>query len=186
MTTLRYRDATAADVPAIVGLVTRAYRGEASRAGWTTEADLLDGNRIVPEVLLADIARPQSRILLAEAGDTLVGCAHVAAEGGAGYFGMFAVDPGLQRAGVGRAILAEAERVVREDWRLALLRMTVIDLRTELIAWYERRGYRTTGETRPFPATDPRFGLPRRDDLRFAVLEKDLLPAPAATEHDPP
>ena len=177
MTTPRYRDATVADVPAIVGLVTRAYRGEASRAGWTTEADLLDGNRIVPEVLLADIARPRSRILLAEsevAGDGLLGCAHVAAEGGAGYFGMFAVHPELQRAGIGRAILAEAERIVREDWRLPRLCMTVIDLRTELIAWYQRRGYRLTGETRPFPATDPRFGLPRRDDLRFAVLEKVL------------
>ena len=178
MTTLRYRDATTADVPTIVGLVTRAYRGEASRAGWTTEADLLDGNRIVPEVLLADLARPRSRILLAAAADGLLGCAHVAAEGDAGYFGMFAVDPRLQRAGIGRAILAEAERVVREDWGLATMRMTVIDLRTELIAWYERRGYRSTGETRPFPATDPRFGLPRRDDLRFAVLEKSLMEQP--------
>lgn len=178
MTTLRFRDATADDVPAIVRLVTSAYRGEASRAGWTTEADLLDGNRIVPEVLLADIARPRSRILLAEAQaaacDGLLGCAHVAAADDTGYFGMFAVQPRLQRAGAGRAILAEAERVVREDWQLPRMCMTVIDLRSELIAWYERRGYRLTGETRPFPATDARFGLPRRDDLRFAVLEKDL------------
>jgi ribosomal protein S18 acetylase RimI-like enzyme len=87
---------------------------------------------------------------------------------------MFAVQPGLQRGGIGKAVLAEAERLVREEWRLPLMRMTVIDLREELIAWYERRGYRSTGETLPFPATDPRFGLPKRDDLRFAVLEKDL------------
>ncbi|KGM56905.1 GCN5 family acetyltransferase [Lysobacter arseniciresistens ZS79] len=169
-----FRAATTADVPDLVTLVTSAYRGEASRAGWTTEADLLDGNRIVPEVLLADIARPRSRILLAGDGNALLGCAHVAEEDGAGYFGMFAVRPELQRGGLGRAILAEAERIAREDWRLPLMRMTVIDLRTELIAWYERRGYHRTGQTRPFPATDPRFGLPLRNDLRFAVLEKEL------------
>ena len=174
MSDLTFRNATTADVPLLVELVTSAYRGESSRSGWTTEADLLEGNRIVPEVLLADIARPRSRILLAERDGTLLGCAHVAEEDGAGYFGMFAVRPGLQGGGMGRAILAEAERVAGKDWALPLMRMTVIDLRVELIEWYERRGYRRTGQTRPFPATDPRFGLPLRDDLRFAVLEKEL------------
>ena len=174
MSDLTFLNATTADVPLLVELVTSAYRGESSRSGWTTEADLLEGNRIVPEVLLADIARPRSRILLAERDGTLLGCAHVAEEDGAGYFGMFAVRPGLQGGGMGRAILAEAERVAGEDWALPLMRMTVIDLRVELIEWYERRGYRRTGQTRPFPATDPRFGLPLRDDLRFAVLEKEL------------
>ncbi|MGH8075012.1 MAG: GNAT family N-acetyltransferase [Lysobacter sp.] len=169
-----FRDATQADVPALVELVTSAYRGEASRVGWTTEADLLDGNRIVPEVLLADIARARSRIVLAERDGALLGCAHVAEEDGAGYFGMFAVRPELQGSGLGRTILAEAERVAAVDWQLALMRMTVIDLRTELIDWYLRRGYQRTGQTKPFPATDPRFGLPLRDDLRFAVLEKEL------------
>lgn len=184
MSELRFRDATAADIPALVALVTSAYRGEDSRAGWTTEADLLEGNRIVPEVLLGDIARARSRILLAERDGGLLGCAHVAEEDGRGYFGMFAVSPRSQRAGLGAAILAEAERVARVDWRLPLMRMTVIDLRTELIAWYQRRGYRRTGEIRPFPATDPRFGVPLRDDLRFEVLEKSLAGAmgPAASE----
>ena len=169
-----FRDATRADVPALVTLVTSAYRGEASRVGWTTEADLLDGNRIVPEVLLADIARPRSRIVLAERDGALLGCAHVAEEDDAGYFGMFAVRPELQGSGLGRSILAEAERIAAMDWQLPLMRMTVIDLRTELIDWYVRRGYRRTGQTKPFPATDSRFGLPLRDDLRFEVLEKDL------------
>lgn len=187
MTGLQFRDASPADVPAIVALVTSAYRGEASRAGWTTEADLLDGARIDPELLRAEIERPRSRVLLAErgphagvaAGDAaaaprLVACAHVADEDGAGYFGMFAVRPGLQRAGIGHRVLAEAERIVREEWRLPSMRMSVIDLRDELIAWYQRRGYRRTGVYRPFPYGDPRFGIPRRDDLRFEILEKPL------------
>lgn len=172
MTTLHYRDATVADVPAIVGLVTSAYRGEASRAGWTTEADLLDGERIDPGVLRADLERPHSRVLLAERHGAPIACAHVAAEDGAGYFGMFAVRPDAQGAGIGNALLQEAERVVRDDWALPAMRMTVIDLRDELIAWYERRGYRRTGIRKPFPYGDARFGIPRRDDLRFEVLEK--------------
>jgi len=174
MPDLAFSSATLDDVDALVALVTSAYRGDASRAGWTTEADLLDGNRIDPGVLRADIERPRSQVLLARRGGELLACAHVAVEDGAGYFGMFAVRPGLQRGGIGKAVLAEAERIVREDWRLPLMRMTVIDLREELIAWYERRGYRRTGIKKPFPAVDPRFGIPKRGDLRFEVLEKAL------------
>lgn len=171
---LRFRAATPADIPALVPLVTSAYRGESSRQGWTTEADILEGNRIAPEVLLGDIERPRSRVLVAERNDAMLACAHVCDEAGVGYFGMFAVRPDLQNAGIGRRVLAEAERIARDDWSLPLMRMTVIDLREELIAWYERRGYRRTGIKKPFPATDARFGLPLRHDLRFEVLEKTL------------
>ena len=177
MTALHYRDATVADIPALVQLVTSAYRGDASRAGWTTEADLLDGDRIDPGVLRADIERPRSRVLVAERDGVVVACAHVAVEGDAGYFGMFAVRPELQGSGTGHALLAEAERVVRDEWALPAMRMTVIDLRDELIAWYERRGYRRTGIRKPFPYGDTRFGVPRRDDLRFEVLEKTFVEA---------
>lgn len=169
---LHFRAATEADIPALVALVTSAYRGEASRAGWTTEADLLDGQRIDPDVLRTDLQRPRSRVLVAERAGQMLACAHVADEGGTGYFGMFAVHPGLQGGGVGGRVLAEAERVVREDFALPLMRMTVIDVRDELIAWYERRGYRRTGIFKPFPYGDERFGIPKRADLRFEVLEK--------------
>ena len=174
MDDILFRDAVEADIPALVPLVTSAYRGDASRAGWTTEADLLDGNRIDPDVLRGDIVRLGSRVLLAERAGILLGCAHVSVEDGAGYFGMFSIRPDLQGAGLGKLLLAEAERVVREEWKLPAMRMTVIDVREELIAFYERRGYRRTGIKKPFPATDPRFGIPRRDDLRFEVLEKPL------------
>ena len=173
-----FRPATVDDIPALVALVTSAYRGEASRAGWTTEADLLDGARIDPEVLREDIVRARSLVLMATDASGPTACAHVADDGGAGYFGMFAVRPGLQRAGLGARLLAECERVAREEWRLPAMRMTVIDLRDELIAWYQRRGYRRTGVFKPFPYGDERFGIPLRDDLRFELLEKRLEPAP--------
>ena len=174
MTDLHFRAARLADLDAIVDLVTSAYRGDASRAGWTTEADFLDGNRIDAEVLRADIARPRSRVLLAERDGQLLACAHVSEDDGAGYFGMFSVVPGLQGGGIGKQVLAECERIAREDWRLPAMRMTVIDIRDELIAFYERRGYRRTGIKKPFPYGDPRYGIPTRDDLRFEVLEKEL------------
>lgn len=169
-----FRAALPADVDAIVALVESAYRGHTSRAGWTTEADLLDGRRTNAEDVLANIRRPLSQVLLAFRGDQLVACAHVAVEGGAGYFGMFSVAPTLQRSGLGKAMMAEAERIAREDYGMALMRMTVIDVRDELIAWYERRGYHRTGVTKPFPYGDERFGIPLRPDLRFEVLEKAL------------
>jgi len=174
MSELTFRAAAPGDADAIVALVESAYRGDASRAGWTTEADFLDGRRTGPDDVIAQIERPRSRILLAEEDGELLACAHVAVEDGAGYFGMFSVRPGLQNAGIGKAVLAEAERIAREDWSLPAMRMTVIDIRDELIAWYERRGYRRTGILKPFPYGDARFGIPKRDDLRFEVLEKAL------------
>lgn len=174
MTELRFRNATVRDVDAIVELVESAYRGEPSRAGWTTEADLLDGRRTGPDDVRACIERPDSVILLASDAQTreLLACAHVSKEGAGGYFGMFSVRPTLQGAGIGKQLLARAERLVFNHWRLPALRMSVIDLRDELIAFYERRGYRRTGIRKPFPYGDERFGRPRRDDLRFEVLEK--------------
>lgn len=171
---LSFRSATVADVPALVALVTAAYRGQTSRKGWTTEADFLDGERIDPELLRADIERPRSRVLIAERNGRVVACVHIADEGGVGYLGMFSVLPELQGAGIGKRLMAEAERVAREEWGLPVMRMAVIDLRAELIAFYERRGYRRTGIKKPFPYGDPRYGLPKRDDLRFEILEKTL------------
>lgn len=171
---LTYRHATPADIPMLVDLVTSAYRGDASRAGWTTEADLLDGLRIDAERIAADIERPQSVILLGESDGDVVACAHVAVEDGAGYFGMFSVRPNLQGHGIGKLMLTEAERIARDELEQSAMRMTVIDVRDELIDYYARRGYQRTGIHKPFPYGDDRFGIPKRPDLRFEVLEKSL------------
>lgn len=171
---LEFRHARAGDIPAVVALVTSAYRGDASRAGWTTEADLLDGARIDAQRVSDDIAREQSLILLGEADGRLLACAHVAVEDGTGYFGMFSVRPDSQGHGIGKRMLDEAERIAREELGVPSMRMTVIDVRDELIDYYARRGYRRTGIHKPFPYGDERFGTPLRDDLRFEVLEKAL------------
>lgn len=173
---ITYRLATPADIDALILLVTSAYRGDASRAGWTTEADILDGQRVDAEGLLGDLQRPRSVILLAEQAGQIVGCCHLADEDGNGYLGMFAIAPTLQGSGLGKQLMARGEAMVQELWGLQSMQMTVIDCRAELIAFYERRGYRRTGITKPFPYGDARFGLPKRDDLRFEILEKHLEP----------
>ncbi|MFR9675666.1 GNAT family N-acetyltransferase [Streptomyces sp. TR02-1] len=173
-TDLDFRSAGEADVPALVALVESAYRGDSSRDGWTTEADLLDGQRTDPAGVAAVVADPHGRMLVAEHGGEVVACCQVERREGHAYFGMFAVRPGLQGAGLGRRVLAEAERVARDEWELPEMRMTVIVQREDLIAWYARRGYTRTGELSPFPYGDERFGVPRRDDLAFELLVKQL------------
>lgn len=177
-TSLQFRAATAADVEAVVALTHSAYRGDASRVGWTTEADLLDGQRTDAGEVAGLLARTGSLVVLAEApghaADALLACCHLERQGENAYFGMFSVRPAAQGNGTGRALLAEAERIAREEWHCRVLRMTVIDVRAELIAWYERRGFHRTGEYRAFPYGDPRFGIPKRDDLRFEWLTKAL------------
>jgi ribosomal protein S18 acetylase RimI-like enzyme len=172
---LTFRSAGLYDVPALDSLVQSAYRGEASREGWTTEADLLGGQRTDPEALMLIIEGDDSRMVIADDDGVVVGCCQLERrEGGAAYLGMLAVWPSLQARGIGRAVVAEGERVARSEWAAERVQLSVIRQRTELIAWYERLGYERSGETRPFPYGDERFGLPKVDGLEFVVLEKRL------------
>lgn len=170
MLTLRLARAT--DVPALVALVNSAYRGDSSRAGWTTEADLLGGQRIDAQRLAATIAAPNNVVLLHEAHAEPIACVHLERTGTDCYLGMLTIQPMIQGAGLGRRLLEAAERWAVTQWDVQSIYMTVIVQRPELIAWYERRGYARTGEFQPFPYDDVRFGLPRRSDLKFEVLRK--------------
>lgn len=171
---IHFRAATALDADAVCALVNSAYRGQTSRRGWTTEADFLDGQRIDPEMFDELLREPGTRVELAFAAQgTLVGCVELRREGdGACYLGMLTVDPRRQRGGLGHRLLERCENLARE-WGCRRMRMRVIEGRTELIAYYERRGYGVTGEREPFPQGDPRFGIPKQQ-LSFVVLTKEL------------
>lgn len=170
MKSIRY--ASQQDVPAIVSLVQAAYRGDASRIGWTTEADLIDGQRTDAREVSDLIRQLNNYILVYEQQGQLLASVHLQDKGSHAYLGMFAVRPQAQGQGVGKMLLAEAERQVFEIWQRPFLQMTVISLRQDLIAWYLRRGYQLTDEFLPFPYGEPRFGLPKRDDLQLQVLRK--------------
>jgi ribosomal protein S18 acetylase RimI-like enzyme len=161
------------DAPALKALLEAAYRGDTARVGWNHEADILDDERIAYgelEAMLADPADPAVTILTARDDGALIGCVAVTRKSDAlAYLGMLCVAPRLQSGGLGRRLLDAAEDHARAQG-IAAIEMTVIDSRLALIAWYERRGYQRTTETRPFP-------VPRDPPITFAVLEKPLGPA---------
>ena len=169
---MKLATATPADAPRLTQFVNAAYRGDTARQGWTTEADLLDGQRIDEEGMQDMLARPGAAILLCqnEAGE-LLGSFHAQAKGEVLYLSMLAVNPTGQAQGVGKFLLQAAEDYGRQHG-CTISKMTVISVRSELIAYYERRGYHRTGATEPFP-TDPRFGIPKQP-LVLLVLEKAL------------
>ena len=187
---LALRPARRDEAAALSALVNSAYRGDSSRAGWTTEADLLGGQRTDPQSLQEFIVAGEAagdRVLLVHDGapkgappgapgsaTAIDACVQLERHGDEAYLGMFTVRPTLQGSGLGRRLLAGAEQDARRRWGVGAVHMTVIAQRHELIAWYERRGYRATGETAPFPYGDARFGEPRRPDLHFVVLRKAL------------
>lgn len=159
-----FRYATTADTPRLVVLIERAYRGAEAGDNWTSEAHLLRGPRTSHEEIAGIIARNDSRFLIAETNGKIVGCcllqglslepAAEPARINAAYFGMFAIDPTTHGTGLGKIVIAEAERRVQQLWNANQMVMTVINVRTALIAWYERRGYHLTGATIPFPFTE--------------------------------
>ncbi|KAK0752760.1 acetyltransferase [Schizothecium vesticola] len=179
--------AGSSDAARLQPLVQSAYRGDSSRRGWTSEADLLDGERITTAGILEKMTAPGSAVLMAflppadtdtnEDGDLLACCEIVRLPPPArrAYFGMFAVDPERQAGGYGRQVLTAAETFARREWGAEVMEMSVIWTRKELISWYERRGYRVTGERREFPYEDLEPGVGKVGDLHFEVLEKGLV-----------
>jgi ribosomal protein S18 acetylase RimI-like enzyme len=164
-----FRAATAADAPALTDLINRAYRSEASQAGWTTEGHLLEGPRIDEATLLELLAATPAVLLQAELAGCLAGCVYLEPQGNALYLSMLAVAPEAQATGLGRQLLAQAEAHARQAG-CRIIKMSVLAQRTELLAWYERQGYHRTGASEPFPATT-RFGRPRQP-LTLLALEK--------------
>lgn len=165
------------EIEAVAAFVNRAYRGETARAGWASEADVIGGQRTDPATLRADLAATPGAVLLTcrdTADGPLTGCVWLEPAGAeAWYLGMLTVDPQLQAHGLGRDLLAAAEAYAAERGARRI-RITVIQIRESLIAWYRRRGYALTGATEPFPYGDERFGVPNRDDLHFVVMERAL------------
>lgn len=172
---IEFTQADDSHIEDLVDLVNSAYRGDSSKEGWTTEADLLDGQRVDADGLRALINKEDSVILIAEDDDNgdLLGCVHLEKQASKCYLGMLTVDPTLQSQGIGKMLLGESEALA-QFWDCTNIFMTVISVRTELIAWYEKHGYRKTGEKKPFPYGDERFGIPKVQGLEFIILEKKI------------
>ena len=149
-----FRKADLNDVKILFTLLNSAYRGDSAREGWTYESDLVGGLRTTPEALREIIGKKNESFLLALSENKILGCAHIIDEGEELYFGMIAVKPNLQNQKIGSKILEEIDRIAIEDKKSAV-RLVVIHPRKELIAYYERKGFRLTGQSEPFPTEYP-------------------------------
>ncbi|KAI0173464.1 putative acetyltransferase [Hypoxylon sp. FL1284] len=175
---LQFRVATPDDAVPIQALVQSAYRGESSRQGWTTEADILTDNRIGVDDLIAKIAAPDLEILfITDSAGALVACCELSRRDDLAHLGLFAVDPRRQNGGVGRYVLAYAEDYCHRAWAARAMEIGVTWTRAELLEWYKRRGFRRSGQTKPFPYEDMASHEALRDDLYFVIMEKDLATA---------
>jgi ribosomal protein S18 acetylase RimI-like enzyme len=165
---LTIRRAAFPDLPHLHPVIERAYRGDAARGGWTHEADIIEGTRTDLATLEAIVTSDKDRLLVAGQDGAIVGCVQVTDKGqGIAYLGLLCIDPALQAAGLGRRLIDAAEQTARTTFAATTMEMTVIDVRTELIAYYERRGYRLTGERRTFP-------IPLDPPLSMVVLAKEF------------
>ncbi len=166
------KPAVATDAKALSELINSAYRGDSSRAGWTTEADLLDGSRTDPELVRHVIDTENTTLLKLEENDEIQGCVELRKEDDRMYLGMLTVRPDLQGMGIGKMLMDAAEKHARSSG-CKMMYMTVLVPRKELIAWYVRQGYTDTGKRKPFAFNDPRFGKPKQS-LEFTILTKPL------------
>jgi len=163
------------DIQELHQLINSAYRGESSKIGWTTEADLLDGQRVDPTMLLEMIQTPDTQLLILKDQEYIQACVYLKkADSHSAYLGLLTVNPNIQNKGLGRILLEYSERWIPYTWKLPNIIMNVISTRSELIAWYERRGYAQTGKTSEFPMNDPKFGIPRTEKIIFTELSKTL------------
>ncbi|MFN0111418.1 MAG: GNAT family N-acetyltransferase [Blastocatellia bacterium] len=172
-TQITFRKAAVEEANFIARLVNSAYRGDSSKAGWTSEADLLDGQRTDQQEIQSLIQDDRSMILLCQQGDEVIGSVLLQQKDDTAYLGMFVVRPDLQGNGIGKRFIQIAESTAQQEWGSRKIIMSVITLRPELIAFYQRRGYRRTGEALPFP-DDPAAGIPLVPGLQFEMLEKEL------------
>ena len=167
---ISFRYADTDDVDALHSLIERAYRGEEALKSWTSEASLLNAPRTSPKELREMVSSDNQRFVVAELDDRLVGCALIERRGADGYFGMLTIDPRMQTAGLGSKLLARIEADVRDLWRCTAMTLRMVNLRSEMIAWYERRGYALTGHRDPFPFDlHPAAG---RSDFDFVEMRK--------------
>lgn len=165
--------ATLEDVTALNNLINSAYRGESSKKGWTTEANILEGKRTTKDELIEIIQDQKNTILKYLENNKIIGCVLLIKKEDELYLGMLTVSPELQNSGIGKKIMQQAE-VFASDLGLSKIVMTVISVRVELISWYKRNGFVDTGVREAFPLSEV-FNQTGSEPLEFMVLEKRIL-----------
>ena len=170
---LSFRTAESSDISTIIELVNSAYRGESGKVGWTTEADLLDGQRTDATEITRLLNADDSMILLCQKNGDIIASVHLEKHEEGAYLGMLSVNPAVQNQGIGKRLMAEAERIAKAQWAAEKMVMMVITLRNDIISFYQRYGYVRTGRTEPVPTAE-NYGIQKVQGLVLEYLEKPL------------
>jgi len=170
---MRIEIANEVDIPELVSIMDKSYRGEASKQGWTSEADLFIGTKRTDESTVKELMQRPGAVFLkcVNEEELIIACVLLNKKNNRIYLGMFSVLPEAQGKGIGKKLLEASENYAKEKQCISIF-MTVISIRHELISWYEKYGYGNTGRVLPFPQDD-RFGIPKQP-LEMLVLEKML------------
>jgi acyl-CoA-binding protein/ribosomal protein S18 acetylase RimI-like enzyme len=185
MINIHITTATLTDIPALLQLLNSAYRGESSKQGWTTEANLIAGEQRTDAATLQQVIEQTGSIILKAQNEQneIIGCVNLQQQGEKLYLGMLSVSPALQGAGIGKQLLHAAE-VHAKQVGCRKIYMSVISVRTELIDWYKRHGYKETGERKPFE--EDAISGKHLQPLEFLMLEKQLWPETANIAQNKP
>src|SRR6478736_4164211 len=126
------------DISSLVALMNSAYRGENSKQGWTSEADLFIGNKRTDKTTVASLIKKPGAVFLKYLNEqgVLEGCVFLHIKNNKIYLGMFSVSPSAQGKGIGKKLLAASNDYAKEH-NCSSIYMTVITVREDLIAWYE-------------------------------------------------
>ena len=160
--------ANISEAQGINDLLNFAYRGE---KGWTTEVSLVEGDR--SNISDITLAIENSVFLIHKNNSDLMACICLESTGNDVYIGSFAVHPDHQATGLGKSVLEAAEAYANNELNAKKIIMVVLSLRTELIAFYERRGYKRSGVFKEYPS-HLKVGTPKRNDLTIEQLHKNL------------
>lgn len=165
--------ATPEDIADIRVLLNSAYRGDESKKGWTTEADLIQGNVRTDDASLQEVMNKPGSVFLKylDSAQKIIGCVNLQLHHPKMYLGMFSVSPGLQGGGIGKKILQAAEEYAIQ-LHCTTIYMSVIAVREELIDWYKRHSYCDTGKRIPF--VEDGLSGKHTQMLEFMVMEKSI------------
>lgn len=169
---LKYRLAINTDIAQLVKLINAAYR-QKNENTWTTEAEIVMGERISYAQLEQLFKNHNFHLLVAEQNNQVVACIGLTFDESSVEIGTFAISPNWQNQGLGKLVLDNAEKYAKDiQFDLKTYVMWVLSVRTELIAFYERRGYIQTGVVEDYPL-DADVGIPQVD-LHLVEMMKGI------------
>jgi ribosomal protein S18 acetylase RimI-like enzyme len=144
-----FRIATKEEAPQLQNLIHAAFRFTDASVEWIGSPELANTFNMDINVIIERIASPENVFFIVS--DTpngpTIACVNVFKKApDYGRIALLAVDPTIQRGGLGKIVMKKAERYLKEELGVKRIGLNALHTRKGLIAWYERQGYVKTGD----------------------------------------